>query len=56
MAIPADAKYETTAVQEYLATTAKNYYRVLAQDEPADDVKEPADETKYEDSFGAEWF
>ena len=43
----------TTVVQEYLATVANNYYRVLAHNEPAHDAEEPADETKYDESFNA---
>ena len=53
MAIPANAMYETTAVQEYLATAANNYYRVPAYDEPADGVEEPDNKTKYNKSFKA---
>ena len=55
MAIPANAKYQTIVVQEYLATLANNntkYYRILVDDEPSDDDEEPAHETKYDESFG----
>ena len=52
MAIPANAKYKTTAVQEYLTTATNNYYWVLAHNESADDAGEPEDEMKYDESFG----
>ena len=49
MIIPANTKYETTAMKEYLATAANNYYRVLTHNEPADDVDEPAKKMKYDE-------
>ena len=48
MAIPANARYKTTTVQEYLATEANSYYQVLAHNEPTDDSEEPANEKKHD--------
>ena len=58
MVPPTQATYEMTILQEYLATAVNddaNYYRVLAHNEPADDAKEPADETKYDETFGIDF-
>ena len=38
-----------------IPVTANNYYRVLAQDEPVDDVEEPANKKSINISIGIEF-
>ena len=47
MTIPANKMYATTDIKK-----AKNYYRVLAEDEPADANEELDDEIIYVEPFG----
>ena len=42
-----DKHGEPALAKKTIPVTTNNYYRVVAYDEPADDVEGPADETKY---------
>ena len=47
MTIPANKMYATADIKK-----SKNYYRVLAEDKPADTNEESDDETIYVEPFG----
>ena len=50
-----DEHGEPALVKKTTPPTANNYCRVLAHDERTDDIEKPADEAKYDDSFGVDF-
>ena len=50
-----DEHGESALAEKTIPTTTNDYYRVLAHNEPADDVEKPADEAKYDDSLGVDF-